>query len=274
MTVPPEAYYEHVDLIGRTVDVRTVGALSLTGELRPPQHGHHVVEVGGVGILVPTDSTRNISLSLPNRGLGRASDGTGHILDDVIDQIDPAHWAEATDHAGAAAAVLGEIVGRPVSEIVTAPSGTRKIGSQTRFTGDGIDYQAVCVYLVGQPIAFVQRIAHHGYSELTQAAIDELTGSYNRDQVQTFLQDGFVVWQSQARRDAEQLLAEPAVQAAIGRVAEAIPVHGRLEGDQVRELIGDPASLTTHRVWLPDYPELERIREQIRSDQDDETDQA
>ncbi|MFE0270443.1 hypothetical protein ACFWZ7_24900 [Nocardiopsis alba] len=268
MTVPPEAHYEHVELIGRDVHLQTIGSVSLTGELRPPRHDCHVIEIAGVEILIPVDATRD--LSLPNRGPDRVSGQAGHALDDVIDHVEVGHWADANAYSGAAAAVLGTMVGLQVTEVTAAANKTDTIGSKVDFADGSCDGQEAAVHLLSQPLAHARRLAELGYGTLTQAAADELIGRQNRATIRQWLTSGWILWIAQAQRDTDALLDEPAVWEAIGRVAERLAAEGRLDGDRVRQLVGDPTTLTTHRVWVHDYDELKRVQEQIIQAQGDE----
>ncbi|MET9713348.1 hypothetical protein [Nocardiopsis alba] len=189
-------------------------------------------------------------------------------------QVTPAHWADATSHAGAAAAVVGELVGFAVAQVVTEPSRRDRLGHQVTFAGvqphlrgGGLDdYQEVSVYLLAQIRAYTRRLDELGYDHLTLAAVDEMIGREDRDRIQRYVSTGWVVWRTQAQRDAEALLDDPAVWEVVGRVAEALVFRARVEGEQVREMIGAPDRLTDHRVWTPDQDEVDRVRERIRAE--------
>lgn len=196
-----------------------------------------------------------------------------HVFAHLAAQVTAADWADATSHAGAAAAVVGELAGLSVAQIVAAPSPRDRIGHQVQFAGaqphggGGLDdYQSVSVYLLAQIQAHTRRLAALGYSQLVQAAVDELIGREDRDRIQRYVSTGWVVWRAQAQRDAEALLAAPAVWEVVGRVAQALDLQARVEGEQVRELVGEPGRLTDHRVWTPDQDEVDRVRERIRAE--------
>ena len=195
-----------------------------------------------------------------------------HVYAHLAAQVAPPDWADATSHAGAAAAVVGELVGFPVAQIVAEPSRRDRLGHQVTFAGvqphlrgGGLDdYQEISVYLLAQIQAYTRRLAELGYDRLVLAAVDELIGREDRDRIQRYVSTGWVVWQAQAARDAEALLEAPAVWEVVGRVAEALGSRARVEGEQVREMVGDPDRLTEHRVWTPDQDEVDRVRERIR----------
>ena len=195
-----------------------------------------------------------------------------HVFAHLAAQVTPADWSDATSHAGAAAAVVGEVVGFAVAQVVTEPSLHNRLGHQVTFAGvqphlrgGGLDdYQEVSVYLLAQIQAYTRRLAELGYDHLTLAAVDEMIGREDRDRIQRYVSTGWVVWPAQAQRDAEALLADPAVWEAVEKVAAALDLQARVEGEQVRELVGEPGRLTDHRVWTPDQDEVARVRERIR----------
>ena len=98
------------------------------------------------------------------------------------------------------------------------------------------------------------RLAELGYDEMARAAVETIRGQVDLATVYERLREGWVIWWSQAHRDAHTLVEEDAVWEAITTVAQALRHQERLTDATIRDLIGDPAELTGHPVWRPTLP--------------------
>lgn len=258
--------YAYADLVGESVTIRTTGSVTIDGTLQEPRPDHpdvHVVDVSGVILLLPETSTTAITRPEAQQGPGSV-DGRHHVLADCQDQVGDTDDRDARAVHEAAHAVVGELVGLRVKEVTLADTRTTSVGGGVAFATAG-DVQATAVQLMAGPLAHAKRLADLGYDQLTQAAVEGLCGQEDHRKVFSYLRDGWIVWQGQAWRDAEKLLAAPKVWEAILRVADLLSHQGRLTGWQVQVTLGPHYHLAAPPVWMPDLAALDRLRAELRA---------
>lgn len=183
----------------------------------------------------------------------RSATGRGHYLADHQTRISDTDWADSLAVRQAAQAVVGMICDQAVEEVWVSTDRTQVEGGRCLFTGSGEAHLA-SIPLLAAPLADTRRLAELGYDEMTRAAAETLRGQADLATVYERLREGWVIWWSQAHRDAHILLEERAVWEAITTLSEELRRRGRLTDATIRDLIGDPAELTDHPVWRPTLP--------------------
>lgn len=243
---------DHHHLTGQAVVVAlTNGTTTITGTLLAEHgaEGEHIIDIGGgAEIRVHPEQVRSIREPEPTP---KAADERSHVLADHQSRVSDAHWAESKAIHEAAHAVIGMMGGMVVEAAWVTADRTEHVGGEVRFDGGG-DAQAVAVHLIAGPMAHAKALAELGYDDLTQAGVELLAGQGDHGKIDAHQRDGFVIWRSQAHRDAQALLDSRKVWKAIRVVGRALLGGERLSDAGIRALIGEPRNLTKHRMWVPD----------------------
>lgn len=240
----------HAHLVGAHVSVAMTTGPRITGRLLPSAVIDTAVvrvDLGSGGeVMLRPDQVADITAP---ETAPRAADGVSHQLADHQDAITDDHWADARAVHEAAHAVVGLVAGVDIGAATVATSRTDHLGGHVAVRGG--DAQALGVFWAAGPVAHAHRVKELGYGPLAQAAVDVLAGQGDRDSILDTARRGYIVWESQARRDAEALLSAPAVWETVLRVGAALAEAGRLERTDIDALVGAPGALTDHRIWVP-----------------------
>ncbi|WP_435112733.1 hypothetical protein [Nocardiopsis synnemataformans] len=174
------------------------------------------------------------------------------VLDRIVDQ-DPELWAWSLAVHEAAHGVVGLTAGVPVKQVEwTYAPGEDEHGGHTHVEADDVNSQALAVMFEAGCLAQARCLGAAGYDDpAVGAALEATVGEGDMAQLDDMHRGGFVVWRPRAWHDAQAILAASAIWESVERVARELRKHRSLSKEQLESLVGDPAQLTGHRVWIP-----------------------
>lgn len=242
----------HADLVGSLVTITLTNGSTLSGgRLLPrataPDRALVRVDLGsGNEIMLHPEQVRTIT---PHDTAPRAEDGS-HRLAQEYDTISDAHWVDAAAVHQAASAVVGLMVGADITSVMVTSDRAALLGGCV-YTAGTLDAQRIAVYRLAGPLAHGRRVGELGYGPTVQAAVDVLLGQSARSTIADLLRSGFIVWETQAYKDAGTLLDQAGVWETVLRVGAALAEAGSLSRADLDALVGDPGALCDHRIWTP-----------------------